>query len=145
MQKILLCLMLGLATPMLSHAATPVAVTQAQAEPLKIVIQVSDGDAKKWNLSLNNALNVQKEVGKNASVIEIVAFGPGINMLKFDSEVGARVQEALAAGISIVACENSMHGMQLKPADMLAGVGYVKAGVVEIARKQQAGYAYIRP
>ncbi len=143
MKKLLLCVMLGCIAPVTSYAATPVAVVQAA--PLKIVIQVSDGDAKKWNLSLNNALNVQREVGKDASVIEIVAFGSGINMLKFDSEVGGRVQEALAAGISMVACENSMHGMQLKPADMLTGVSYVKAGVVEIARKQQAGYAYIRP
>lgn len=145
MQKLLLCLMLGLAMPMLSHAAAPVEATQARVEPLKIVIQVSDGDAKKWNLALNNALNVQKEVGKAATTIEIVAFGPGINMLKFDSEVSGRVQEALAAGMRIVVCENSMQGLQLKREDMLAGVGYVKAGVVEIARKQQAGYAYIRP
>lgn len=145
MQKLLLCLMLGLAMPMLSHAAAPVETTQVRVEPLKIVIQVSDGDAKKWNLALNNALNVQKEVGKAASTIEIVTFGPGINMLKFDSEVSGRVQEALAAGMHIVVCENSMQGLQLKREDMLAGVGYVKAGVVELARKQQAGYAYIRP
>lgn len=143
MKKLLLCVMLGCIVPAVSYAAPPAEVVQAA--PLKMVIQVSDGDAKKWNLSLNNALNVQKEVGKDASVIEIVAFGPGVNMLKMDSEVGRRVQDAMAAGIKIVACENSMHGMQLKPEDMLTGVGYVKAGVVEIARKQQAGYAYIRP
>ncbi len=143
MKKLLLCVMLGCIVPAVSYAAPPAEVVQAA--PLKMVIQVSDGDAKKWNLSLNNALNVQKELGENASVIEIVAFGPGVNMLKLDSEVGSRVEDALAAGIKIVACENSMHGMQLKPEDMLAGVGYVKAGVVEIARKELAGYAYIRP
>ncbi|MFA5170073.1 MAG: DsrE family protein [Sulfuriferula sp.] len=143
MKKLLLCVMLGCVVPAVSYAASPAEVVQAA--PLKMVIQVSDGDVKKWNLSLNNAMNVQKELGKNASIIEIVAFGPGVNMLKMDSEVGSRVQDAMAAGIKIVACENSMHGMQLKPEDMLVGVGYVKAGVVEIARKQQAGYAYIRP
>lgn len=143
MKKLLLCVMLGCIAPAVSYAASP--VEAVQAAPLKMVIQVSDGDAKKWNLSLNNALNVQKEVGKDASIIEIVAFGSGVNMLKMDSEVGSRVQDAMAAGIKIVACENSMHGMQLKPEDMLTGVGYVKAGVVEIARKEQAGYAYIRP
>ncbi|BBP01431.1 DsrE family protein [Sulfuriferula nivalis] len=143
MNKLLLCVMLGCSVPVVSFAASPAEVVQAA--PLKMVIQVSDADAKKWNLSLNNAMNVQKELGKDGSVIEIVAFGPGINMLKFDSEVGGRVQDALAAGIKIVACENSMHGMQLKPEDMQVGIGYVKAGVVEIARKELAGYAYIRP
>jgi hypothetical protein len=143
MKKLLLCVMLGLTMPVASFAAAGTEVVQAA--PLKIVIQVSDGDAKKWNLSLNNALNVQKELGKDGSVIEIVAFGPGIGMLKMDSETGNRVQDAIAAGIKIVACENTMHGMQLKPDDMLTGIGYVKAGVVEIARKELAGYAYIRP
>lgn len=143
MKKLLLCVMLGLTMPVASFAAAGTEVVQAA--PLKIVMQVSDGDAKKWNLSLNNALNVQKELGKDGSVIEIVAFGPGIGMLKMDSETGNRVQDAIAAGIKIVACENTMHGMQLKPDDMLAGIGYVKAGVVEIARKELAGYAYIRP
>lgn len=143
MKKLLLCVMLGLTMPVASFAAAGTEVVQAA--PLKIVMQVSDGDAKKWNLSLNNALNVQKELGKDGSVIEIVAFGPGIGMLKMDSETGNRVQDAIAAGIKIVACENTMHGMQLKPDDMLTGIGYVKAGVVEIARKELAGYAYIRP
>jgi intracellular sulfur oxidation DsrE/DsrF family protein len=28
---------------------------------------------------------------------------------------------------------------------MMNGIGYVKAGVVEIMQKQQAGWAYLRP
>jgi hypothetical protein len=37
-----------------------------------------------------------------------------------------------------------MRGMKLVPADMLPDVGYVPAGVVEVMRKQQQGWAYIR-
>ena len=46
---------------------------------------------------------------------------------------------------SIVACENTMTAAKLTHADMLPDIGYVPAGVVEVMRKQQAGYAYIRP
>ena len=111
----------------------------------KVVMQVSDGDAGKWNLALNNAKNLQSDLGAANVEIEIVAYGPGIGMLKADSVVGTRVDEALAAGVKVVACENTMRGQKLTKPDMLAGVGYVSAGVVEIMQRQQQGWAYIRP
>jgi intracellular sulfur oxidation DsrE/DsrF family protein len=77
--------------------------------------------------------------------IEIIAYGPGIGMLKHDSVVGHRVGEALASGVRVEACENTMRGQKLAKADMLTGIGYVPAGVVEIMQKQQQGWAYLRP
>jgi intracellular sulfur oxidation DsrE/DsrF family protein len=66
-------------------------------------------------------------------------------MLKADSVVGNRIDEAMAAGVKVVACENTMRGQKLTQADMLPKVGYVPAGVVEIMQRQQQGWAYIRP
>lgn len=111
----------------------------------KVIFQVSDADPKKWHLALNNAKNVQADLGKGNTEIEIVAYGPGIAMLKMDSEVGNRITEAAGTGVKIVACENTMRGQKLTKDDMLANIGYVKAGVVELMQKQQEGYAYIRP
>ena len=111
----------------------------------KVVIQVSDGDAKKWALALNNAKNVQADLGKDGSEIEIVVYGPGIGMLKTDSVEGVHVAEAMSAGIKVVACMNTMTNLKLTKEDMLPNIGYVKAGVVELIKKQHEGYAYIRP
>jgi len=120
--------------------------TSAQAaQRHKVVFQVSEGDPKKWNLALNNVKNVQHDLGAANVDVEIVAYGPGIGMIKAESIVGNRVHEALAAGVKVVACENTMHGMKLQKADMLSGLGYVPAGVVELMNKQREGYAYIRP
>jgi intracellular sulfur oxidation DsrE/DsrF family protein len=55
------------------------------------------------------------------------------------------VTQALRDGVSVVACQNTMRAMELTEKDMLPGIGYVPAGVVELMRKQQHGYAYIRP
>ena len=44
-----------------------------------------------------------------------------------------------------MACENTMHNQKLGRDDMLADIGYVKAGVVELMLKQQEGWSYIRP
>ena len=111
----------------------------------KIVIQVSDNDPAKWNLALNNAKNVQDDLGAANVDIEIVAYGPGISMLKLESPTGSRIAEAMKANIKIVACENTMHGQKLTKDDMLGGIGYVNAGVVEIMKKQSEGWAYLRP
>lgn len=118
---------------------------QPKPEKVGFVIQVSDNDAAKWNLALNNAKNVQSDIGKDKSEIEIVAYGPGINMLKDDSVVGNRLDEAKAAGIKIYACGNTMKGMKLTKEDLHPSAEVVKAGVLEIGDKQQKGWVYVRP
>lgn len=123
------------------------AAAQAQQTPArsKVVIQVSDADPAKWNLALNNARNLQADLGAANIDIEIVAYGPGIGMLKADSVVGNRIDDAVGAGVKAMACENTMRGRKLTKSDMLDKVGYVPSGVVEIMRKEQQGWAYIRP
>ena len=111
----------------------------------RVVMQVSDGDPAKWNLALNNARNLQADLGARNVDIEIVAYGPGIGMLKLESPVATRIGEALDAGVAVVACENTMAAQKLGKQDMLPRLGYVRAGVVEIMQKQQQGYAYLRP
>jgi len=129
-------------------AAAALAVPAAGAQTLpanKLVMQVSDNDPAKWNLALNNARNLQADLGAKNVEIEIVAYGPGISMLKADSVVGSRIGEALSSGVRVEACENTMRGQKLAKSDMLNGIGYVPAGVVEIMQKQQQGWAYLRP
>ena len=111
----------------------------------EVVFQVSDAGPGKWNLTLNNAKNVQDAIGKDNADIEIVAFGPGIEMLKRESEVGSKIDKALADGIKVVACENTMKAMKLTKADMLSTIGYVPGGVVELMKKQKEDWSYIRP
>ena len=118
---------------------------QVAAAANKVVVQVSDADPAKWNLALNNVRNLQADLGAKNVDIEIVAYGPGIGMLKADSVVSYRIGEALGAGVKIVACENTMRGQKLNQPDMLEGIGYVKAGVVEIMQRQQQGWTYLRP
>ena len=128
---------------MLGALALP-AVSLA-ADKSKVVIQVSVNDPATWNLALNNAKNIQKDVGKDNVDIEIVSFGPGIAMLKAESEVANRINEAVDTGVQVLACQNTMRGQNLNKEDMNGKVGYVPSGVVEIMRRQQQGYAYLRP
>lgn len=111
----------------------------------KVVFQVSENDGQKWELTLNNVANIQKDVGKDNAELEVVTYGPGINMLKMDSKVALRIKDALASGVKIVACENTMRGQHLTKEDMLPDIGYVPSGVVELIKLQEQGYSYIKP
>lgn len=117
----------------------------AQAPMAKLIIQMSDADKAKWNLALNNVKNVQQMLGAENVTAEIVVYGPGIGMLKADSLVSNRVEEAQKANVTVVACEITMKTQKLTKDDMLPDLVYVPAGVVEIMKKQREGYAYIRP
>lgn len=118
---------------------------QAAGAHYQVVVQVSDDDAKRWNLALNNVKNLQQNLGATNVDVEVVVYGPGIGMLKFDSAVANRVDEALKAGVNIVACENTMKAQKLSKSDMMSTIAYVPAGVIEIVKKQRDGYAYLRP
>jgi intracellular sulfur oxidation DsrE/DsrF family protein len=120
------------------------ATTATAGGPYKVVFQVSDADPKKWALTLNNVKNLQEALGASNVSVEIVAYGPGIGMLKADSEMGNRVLDALQAQVAVMACENTMRGQHLTHADMLGKIGYVPSGVAELVKRQAEGYAYIR-
>jgi len=132
------------AAALAAHA--PAALAEGAAGKPRLVLQVSDGDPMKWGLALNNAKNVQADYGGASKVdIEIVAYGPGIAMLKSGSQAGERVADAMKAGIHVAACENTMQNLKLTKADMLPEISYVPSGVVELMKKQQQGWAYVRP
>ncbi|MBZ0094528.1 MAG: DsrE family protein [Sulfuricella sp.] len=126
------------------HAAdSPVGRLKTAAH--KVVFQVSDGEPQKWYLTLSNVKNVQQDLGIKNVQIEIVVYGPGLDMVLLETEIAEKIDEAVSRGVKIVACENTMIGRKLTRADMYPSVGYVKAGVVELMKRQRQGWAYIRP
>ncbi len=119
----------------------------ALANPVKpgVVIQVSDGDPKNWNQALNVVKNVQAAYGKDNVDVELVVFGYGSGLLKFDSTLANRIDDTLAGGAQVLMCENTMRGQKLAHADMHPKIGYVKAGVIEIIEKSRQGWTVVRP
>jgi uncharacterized protein len=136
-------------TLLLALAALPAAALAANAgaaQPRnRIVFQVNEDDGRKWLSILVNIRNIQAELGKGNSAIALVAIGPGLGMLKADAVVANEVQDAIKAGVEFIACGNSMQAQHLDREDLTDGVGVVKAGYVELMKRQQLGWAYLRP
>lgn len=136
----------GLAfAPAVSYAQPVPQQAAPKSERHRVVLQVSDADPAKWNLALNNARNVQEDLGKSNVDVEIVAYGPGLGMLKADSKVADRLAQALDNNVGLMACENTMRNTKVGKADMYGGISYVDAGVVHIMKRQREGWAYVRP
>jgi intracellular sulfur oxidation DsrE/DsrF family protein len=146
LKALVVCLPLAIAAPLHVAYAADAAANGPTASPrLRVVVQVDEKDPAVWMLALNNVRNAQKDVGPQNIDVEVVAFGPGLEMLKDDSVVANRVQDAIGRGVHFVACRNTMRAEHVTEAELIPGIGYTQAGVVEIIRKQTEGYTYLRP
>src|SRR3984885_4284438 len=94
----------------------------AQAEagkPHRVVIQVDQNDPEVMNLALNNAKNVLETYRSSNEdiVVEIVAYGPGLHMLRGDtSPVKDRIKQmpelSFPSTLKFSACNNTKQGME---------------------------------
>lgn len=117
----------------------------SSAVPKGVVIQVSDNDPAKWQMALINAKNVQKAYGGSKVAIEIVAYGPGLNMLLADSPVAPSLSAAAESGVKLLACGSTMEMMHTTRQQLNHAVGIVPMGITEIMQRQREGYSYVRP
>ena len=130
--------------------------TQAEAgSPHRLVIQVDQNDAEVMNLALNNAKNVLETYrAKNEdAVVEIVAYGPGLHMLRDDtSPVKDRIKQlaelSFPSTLTFSACNNTKQGMEKReghPITIIPQATLVPAGVVRIVELEEQGYSYVKP
>ncbi len=127
----------------------------ADAKMHRIVFQVDQNDPAVMNFTLNNVSNIIEyyhSKGEQAQV-EVVAYGPGLNMLRADkSPVKDRLKRlkegSFPSKVAFSACGNTMQNMEKAeghPIPIVAEAGVVTAGVVRLTELQEQGWAYIRP
>ncbi len=123
----------------------------------RVAIQVDQNDPAVMNLALNNAKNIldyYRDKGENAD-IEIVAYGPGLNMLRADtSPVKERIAHMASAEakfpskIVYSACNNTLKGMEKReghPITLVPQAQIVPSGAVRLMQLEEQGWSYLRP
>jgi intracellular sulfur oxidation DsrE/DsrF family protein len=147
---ILSALMLAL----LGFAATP--LVSAQQVPLqdkpfaehRIVLQLSDGDAKKQALVLSVANNLLRAYDPDKVAIEVVAFGSGIDLLLVGSERRRQVDSLIALGVRFDICLNTVDTIERetgKRPEFIPAATPVQVGVGQILFLAENGYVVVRP
>ena len=141
------------AQPQNQSALALAAQAPADKKEHRLILQVNSNDPAAMNQALNNAMNVMeyyKETGETVK-IEVVAYGPGLNMLRDDtSPVKARIETmALSTPeISYKACGNTrenMHKAENKDIPIIPQAEVVKSGVVHIMQLEEQGWTYVKP
>jgi uncharacterized protein len=132
------------------------AMASAQPAPLpdkpfaehRIVLQLSDNDPKKQNLVVSVANNLLKLYGPDKVAIEVVAFGPGIDLLNPDNANRKRVESLVAQGVRFDVCLNTVHTVERetgKRPEFIAAATPVQVGVGQILALTENGYTLVRP
>ena len=144
-----------LATALVLSIALASPTLAADGKTHRIAIQVDQNDPQVMNLVLNNATNVIEHYrAKSEDVdVEVVAYGPGLNMLRADtSPVKDRLKRlkelAFPGNVQYSACNNTKQGMEKtegKEVPILSEAALVPSGVVRLMELQEKGWSYLRP
>ena len=119
----------------------------------QVAFHVDQNDPKLMNLTLNNVQNVTayyESIGDTVD-IQVVAYGPGLHMLRADtSPVADRIATISLEldGVSFAACGNTHRKMEAQSGNdvaLLDEAEMVTSGVVQLVMLQEQGWAYIRP
>ncbi len=125
----------------------------AKTKDHSLILQVNTNDPAAMNLALNNAMNVTqyyKDLGEKVK-IEVVAFGPGLHMLREDtSPVKARIETMALSSpeVSFKACGNTQENMRKaenREIPIIPQAQVVKSGVVRVMQLEEQGWTYVKP
>ena len=135
--------------------ATPPAV-QAQPAPLpdkpfaehRLALQLSDNDPKKEGLIISIANNLLKAYDPDKVAIEVVTFGPGIDLLRPENPNRQRVESLIAQGVKFDVCLNTVDSIERetgkRPAIIPLAIP-VQVGVAQILALTENGFTLVRP
>lgn len=110
---------------------------------LKIVFQLTTADT----LVHQNLMNQLKNYWSVApdTKFEVVCHSGGLNMLlKNTCVIQDQIKMYADKGVSFLACEFAMKKRGVTKDQLVDGAGTVVSGVLEIAKKQQEGWSYIK-
>lgn len=115
--------------------------------PRKWVIKLYVADEKTVNAIIGTIYNVLKEYPSEGLQVAVVAYGPGLRVLKkdYDKHTLSRISSLMDYEVEFVACKNTMESMHWSKEDLIDDLLYVQAGIAEVLERQAAGYFQVTP
>ena len=113
-----------------------------------LALQLSDSDPKKEALVLSVAYNLLKYYGPDRIAIEVVTFGPGIDLVRAGSARRAEVDSLISQGVQFDICMNTVDTIERetgKKVDLNPRALKVEAGVAQILALTEKGFTLVRP
>src|SRR5712672_3397794 len=132
------------------------AVVHAEPAPLpdkpfaehRLALQLSDNDPKKEGLIISIANNLLKAYDPDKIAIEVVTFGPGIDLLRPENPNRQRVESLIAQGVKFDVCLNTVDTLERetgKRPTIIPLAIPVQVGVAQILSLTENGFTLVRP
>jgi intracellular sulfur oxidation DsrE/DsrF family protein len=113
-----------------------------------LALQLSDNDPKKQALTLSVANNLLKYYGPDRIAIEVVTFGPGIDLVRAGSPQRAEVDSLISQGVQFDVCMNTVDTIERetgRQVELNPRAVKVVAGVAQILALTEKGFTLVRP
>jgi intracellular sulfur oxidation DsrE/DsrF family protein len=131
-----------------AFAAEPAPLPDKPFAEHRIVLQLSDNDPAKQGLVISVANNLLKHYDPDKVAIEVVAFGPGIDLLRPGNSNRARVESLVAQGVRFDICLNTIDTIEResgKRPEFITVATPVQVGVGHILSLTENGFTLVRP
>lgn len=113
-----------------------------------IALQLSDSDPKKERLVLSVASNLQKAYGQDKIAVEVVTFGPGIDLLRETNENRPLVDSLVSQGVRFDVCGNTLDTIERETGQrpkINPHAIEIQVGVERLLFLSESGYTIVRP
>ena len=141
------CVALLMALPVAVTAQTAPAVDKPFAEH-HIALQLSDNDPRKEAIVISIAYNLLKVYNPDKIAIEVVTFGPGIDLVRADNPNRQRIDSLVSQGVRFDVCGNTLETIERETGHRPAlnpNAVEVVAGVSQLIELAEKNYTIVRP
>ena len=119
-------------------------VTELMAQDTpKVVLHLQTADTLVYKSLANQITNMKKEIPD--AQVAVVCHGPGMNfLLKTNSEYVNKIDKLKLKNVSFIGCQFTMKQKNIKPEDLVSFAQTVPYAMVDIVKKQQDGWIYVK-
>jgi len=115
--------------------------------PRKIIMKLNMSDVKEVNHLVGTIYNILKEYPSDTLKVEVIAYGPGMRVLKkdYDKHTLTRIKSLMAYDVDFIGCKNTMQTMKWTKKDFIDNITYVQAGIAQVIERKAGGWIDATP
>ena len=114
-------------------------LSQTPTQPkYQVVFQLTEPAGAGLGYAAVHVTNMRNALAKDGVQVEVVFFGPGLNMLlKKNTAYEERLKQLADSGVTLAACQNAMKFLNVKTEDLFPFATQVDSGVAELAASRK--------
>lgn len=113
----------------------------------KVVFHIDWEKEERLIMAINNITNLLKEISPGEAAVCILANGSAAKLFQRERafQYAPDIQRLSQQGVRFLVCRNSLNNFGISKEELVESCEAIDAGIVELIRLQEDGYAYVKP